>query len=247
MRIIRIFTVSFAFFVYGFGALVISFILYPLGFLFVKAENRKKYFVNIIHKSWDFFTKLMIALRIMDVKIENYDEFKKLRGKIIVANHHTLTDIVILIGAIPNSVSVVKGDFDTNIFVKNIVKNAYLSNSADIDKFKASAAEFLKDGFNIIIFPTGTRTLPGEKPKIHSGAAVLAIENNADIIPIKIKINYPFLAKNTSIINAAGDRPVKYNLKICDTIKPQDILSIEPDAIKARKLIADKVKQSCFD
>ena len=91
-----------------------------------------------------------------------------LSGKIIVASHPTFIDIVILIGLIPNSTCLAKKDTLKNPLFRNIVKSIYIINDIDLDDFKTETDKFLKEGFNIIIFPTGTRTKPDEDiiPKV---------------------------------------------------------------------------------
>ena len=51
----------------------------------------------------------------------------------------------------------------------NIVKSLYILNDVDYDEFQMETQAALEQGFNSIIFPTGTRTLPNEKIKIHKG------------------------------------------------------------------------------
>jgi len=244
MRLIRIITVSFAFFIFAMGSLVLSFILFPIAKFRLKKEKQRQYYIDTIHKTWEWFTKILYLLGIMKVEFQNQDELKNLRGKIIVANHPSLIDIVLLIGFIPNSVSVVKEALARNFFVKNIVKNAYLINNLDVEKFQADAKELLDAGFNIVIFPTGTRSMDNEPVKLHSGAAQLALMTNKEIIPIRIDMNPPFLPKNVPVSKGAGSKRAIYKIKKQETINPADFDT--QNQIKTRKAICSKIKEACF-
>lgn len=246
MNIVRVFTVSLAFSIFGFGSLILSFLLFPFCNLFLKKENRRGAMIAIIHKSWYLFVKILNFLRVASVEFLNTD-FEKLKGKIIVANHLTLIDIVLLIGTIPNCVSVVKSKLASNFFVKNIVSNAYLINDTDIDEFQSDAKEILNKGFNIVIFPSGTRHINGEVPKIHSGAAALALENNVEIVPFKIDISEDFLVKNKPIQSSVANKKVLFKITQKDLINPSKILDENAGNITiTRRAISKIIKKECF-
>ena len=130
-----------------------------------------------------------------------------------------------------------------NPFMKNIVKSLYIINDVEPEIFKQSAKEVLQEGYNIIIFPTGTRTLPDEKIKIHKGAAQLAIDNDINIIPINIKTDFPFLAKHKNPLNVTL-QPVNYYFSRMPEIVIAKFKKEESDHIKLRKHISDKIKDS---
>lgn len=227
--------------IFGLGASVISFVLFPLGMVFVKKDNRREYFTTIIHYSWKFFTKIMIKFGC--IKLHADGNFEDIKGKIVVASHPSLIDIVLLIGLIPKSVCIAKHDLLNNIILKNIVKNAYIINGIDTSKFIADAVDALQQGYNIIIFPTGTRTKKGENIRIHKGAAQLAISSLVDIVPIKIDCDYNFLQKNSSMLDA-GVSVVSYNIAIKPTIVTSDYTNMDLTEIKHRNLISEQIKLS---
>ena len=101
----------------------------------------------------------------------------------------------------------------------------------------------MDQGYNIIIFPTGTRTLADEQIKIHKGAALIAIDNNKDIIPIKIKTDFPFLAKHKNPLHTPIE-PVNYFFELMPIIKLNEFEDIANDEIKLRKHISEKIKNS---
>ena len=127
--------------------------------------------------------------------------------------------------------------------MRNIVKSLYIVNDIDIDLFIKNSTEALNDGYNIIIFPTGTRTKVGEKIKIHKGAAQIAIASKVDIIPIKITTDYPFLCKNSYPLDA-GNNPINYNIEIQPAININEFLAQGLDDIKLRNHISEQIKEA---
>lgn len=236
MRVLRGFLVVMAFVIFGIGSLILSFVFLPIGCIFLKNNKKREFFCRIIHKLWKFFTGFLIFLRLIKINVKN---FEQVRGKIIVATHPSFIDILLLIGLFENSLCLAKKELLNNIFLKNIIKNVYMPNDININEFKEECVSALKDGYNIIIFPTGTRTTDIKNVSLHKGAALLQIASGADILPVKIECDYPFLQKEQPIYDA-GEKTINYDITIKPTIKLSDFS--EGSEIKLRKVISDRIK-----
>ena len=240
MKVLRAVLVLIEICFFGLGAMIIGCVIFPTLSLFIKQEKRRKPFSDIIHSSWKFFIKLMEKTKVININVEG--DLSAIKGKIVVASHPSLIDIVLLIGQMPNSICLAKKELLYNPVMHNIVKSLYIINNIEPEIFQKNAKEALSNGYNIIIFPTGTRTLPKEQCKIHKGAAQLALISGVNIVPINIKTDYPFLIKHHSPIDA-GEKPVNYNLKIMPEINPADYLTEFASEIKARNHICEKIKE----
>ena len=236
IRFIRGLIVIMLFAFFGAGSLILSFILIPVGGIFIKGRKKREYFSHFIHKLWAWYTGVLISVGLIKIEQNNVEQMK---GKIIVATHPSFIDIVILIGIYDNSLCLVKKEILNNFFMKNIVKNVYIPNNVELDEFKDICKAALDDGYNIVIFPTGTRTVKGEDLKIHKGAAALQIATGADIIPVKIECDYPFLQKNRPVYDA-GDSVITYTITQLEPIKLSQFS--EKSEIKLRKEISEKIK-----
>ena len=236
IRFIRGLIVIMLFAFFGAGSLILSFILIPVGGIFIKGRKKREYFSHFIHKLWAWYTGVLISVGLIKIEKNNVEQMK---GKIIVATHPSFIDIVILIGIYDNSLCLAKKEILNNFFMKNIVKNVYIPNNVELDEFKDICKAALDDGYNIVIFPTGTRTVEGEDLKIHKGAAALQIDTGADIIPVKIECDYPFLQKNRPVYDA-GNRVITYAITQLEPIKLSQFS--EKSEIKLRKEISEKIK-----
>lgn len=234
IRVWRGFLVVLAFTIFGIASLGLGFICIPIGKLFVK--NKRETFSHLIHKLWKGYVHFLIWLKIFKLDLYN---ITPLRGKIIVATHPSFIDILILIGLYDNSLCLVKKELLNNIFLKNIIKNVYIPNNIELDEFKQICTEALNDEYNIIIFPTGTRITKGENIKIHKGSAALQIASNADIIPIKMECDYPFLQKGKPVYDASN-KIITYSVTQLTPIKLTDF--DENSEIKLRNAICEKIK-----
>ena len=224
IRIIRSFLCAFCFAVFGVGALGLGGIIFPILLLIYRSPAKQRAILSqCVHISWRFFVWLMSSMRLISVR-GDIKELKSVRGRIIVANHPSLIDVVILIAYIPHSVCVVKRSLFHNPFVKKVIQRIYLSNDMDVDDFVAHATEFLKSGYNIIIFPEGTRTVPGRKVHLHRGFAYLHLASTAPILPIHIENAPRILGKHQPWYDI-GSRISVYTL----TLKDEIIYKISPN------------------
>lgn len=239
MRIYRGLLVLLEMILFALGALYIGCVLFPVLSLKYKGKERREKFAQIIKNSWKFFISVMENSKEIKVNIDG--NLSDIKGKVVVASHPSFIDIILLIGNMPLSLCLAKKSLLKNPVMRNIVKSLYIINDVDPEIFKQSAVEALKDGYNIIIFPTGTRTLPGEEVKIHKGAAQIAIAAGVDIVPVKIETDYPFLIKNHFPLDA-GNKTVNYKLTVMPEIKISDF-DRELTEIKLRNHICEKIKK----
>lgn len=195
IRFIRSLLCCFCFFIFGLGGIVIGSAIFPIILLFYKSEKQRKIFINTIHITWRIFVWLMCVLGLIKVNCREYKKLKQLQKTVVIANHPSLIDVVILVSLIPNSVCVVKNSLFKNMFIRKAISRIYLSNTMSPDEFIACGSDVLSKGYNIIIFPEGTRTIPNKPVRLHRGFAYLQIETGANILPIKITNNPPVLGK----------------------------------------------------
>ena len=243
MRIIRGFIVLIQMIIFALGALCIGLFIIPISAIFLKDVSHRKFCANVIHKAWKIFT--IVMQKFGSIKVETIGEYENIKGKVIVANHPSLIDIVLLIGLIPNSLCLAKKELLKNPVMYKIVKCLYIINDIDLDEFKEETKNALNNDFNIIIFPTGTRTLPNEEIKLHKGAAQIAINANVDIIPITIDTDYSVLRKNHFPLDC-GSKTSLFKITRKNDIKITEFKEKETSEIKLRKLISEKIKEEIF-
>lgn len=243
IRILRSLLCAFCFCVFGLGGILIGSAIFPIILLFYKSERQRKIFTHTIYISWRVFIWLLCVLRLIKVKCHAQKQLKSLRGTIVVANHPSLIDVVILVSRIPNSICVVKESLFKNIFVRKVIGKTYLSNTMSPEDFIARGKDILSKGYNIVIFPEGTRTIPNKPIHLHRGFAYLQIATGANILPIKIT-NTPHILGKQQKWWDIGNKTSVYN------IKPQKYICLDSKKIhcprKTALGITERTKNSLF-
>jgi len=176
----------FSFFFFGLSSIILVVFFLPPMRLFIRpTEKFKKYARRLVSASFRFFIALMHFIKIVDLEAENKEAYRWLSSKVIVANHPSLLDVVMLFSLIPNADCIVAGYLNHSI-VKGIVRQLYILSSQDFEDILKACDESLKYGNCIVIFPEGTRTPRTGKNIIKKGAARIALASGCGIIPLHI-------------------------------------------------------------
>ena len=193
----RILATGFCFFVFGVGGVIFPLVVFPLQKLIYRDhEKRKQVARYTVHLTFKFFVGLMGGLGIFNFNIKDKQAFANMKGKLVLANHPTLIDVVILISLIPNADCVVKAHLFSNPFMRGVIKSTgYISNECPEGLLRDCGAS-LAAGNTLIIFPEGTRTTPGEALKFKRGAANIALRCQAQIETVLIHVNPSTLTKS---------------------------------------------------
>lgn len=140
------------------------------------------------------YMNFMRAIGILDYQVRGGERLNS-AGRLVIANHPSLLDIVFLISQIHNATCIVKPALAANPFMRIPIRAmGYIYAEDPADLVERCATE-LREGGSLIIFPEGTRTTPGKPIKFQRGAAAIALQAEAKILPITISCSPTTLTK----------------------------------------------------
>jgi len=172
----RILATGFCFACFGLGGLLLTLFVFPLQKLFIKDITKQKQKARTtVHYTFKFFIGLMAFTGIFSFDLKQAKQLAKKEGQLVLANHPSLIDVVVLISIIPNADCVVKAHLFKNPFLKGVVKNTGYISNADPEGLLVDCEKSLSAGNNLIIFPEGTRSKVGQALKFQRGAANIAL------------------------------------------------------------------------
>ena len=141
----RVGATGFSFASFGIGGVAIGGLVAPLVNLSTQNQSlRQQRTQNVIRYSFKGFTEMMVKLGIMTYDIEGLEKLQHSRQELIIANHPTLVDVVILIGLMEQANCVVKQALWANPFTKGPVQNAGYILNAGSEQFIQDCVEKLK-------------------------------------------------------------------------------------------------------
>lgn len=237
----RLICTGLAFAVLGLGGLVIATLIVPVANLFVTDERaRKRRAQSLIRASFRLYLWLLQAVGILHLEVIGGDKLQACRGKLVVANHPTLLDIVILMALLPDAICVGKRQLWLNPVLRPVVRAAgYIRNDSEPEIFIAQCRATLLAGSNLIIFPEGTRSVVGQPLRFHRGFAHIALASGAGLRPVLITCEPATLVKGEPYYRIPASPP-HFRLEVSDEIDVACYArgGASSRALQARKLVS---------
>ena len=104
---------------------------------------------------------------------------------VVIANHQSFIDILVLLSICPKAVMVTNGWVWRSPVFGRIVRYLGFYHAADgYERLAPALAQKVAEGYSVIVFPEGTRSADGKIGRFHKGAFYLAGELGLDILPI---------------------------------------------------------------
>lgn len=224
---------AFAFIFIG-GGLFAMTVLRSMSLVLGHSRERAQF---CIHKSFQFYTFMLKHLGLIDFEFIGADRLKDMQGRMVIANHPSLLDVVVLMSLIPKTQCIVKNQLWKHFFLGAMMREAgYLRNDLPAEELVAKCNESLKDGYSLIVFPEGTRTTPGKELSFQRGFANVALLTKAQIVPVVIKFIPATLIKGEPWWKIPPYKP-HYRLEVKETLDVQDYILYGHNSLNTRGLV----------
>lgn len=236
----RIAATGVCFALFGIGGLLLGITAFPLLNLVPLGKAwRTDKARALIHHGFRLFVSFMQFCGVLRVRLIDAHKLRDLQSCLVIANHPTLIDVVILISLVRNCDCVVKQGLWRNPFLRGVVSAAgYISNS-DSDHLIDDCAAALNGGGTLIVFPEGTRSVPGAPLKFKRGAANMAVRSHCDVVPVSIHCEPPSLMKGQRWYQVPRHKQVSITVRVGERFAVQPII----DGAANRTLAARRLNQ----
>ena len=193
---VRLVTTGLSFLLFGVGGTLLGIVVVPL-LLVVPGSStaRRKRIRRMIRLAFRFFIGFMNQTGGISYSFTGAERLGR-PGQLIIANHPSLIDIVLLIAFTPDAGCVVKREAWRNpAMVIGVSAAGYVPN-APTELMIERATALLAAGECLIMFPEGTRTFPHRPMHFHRGAASVALRAASVVTPVFIHVEPPSLGKS---------------------------------------------------
>ena len=113
----------------------------------------------------------------------------------------------------------------------------YIRNDDDPEKLIADCSAALADGNNLIIFPEGSRTVPGRPRRLQRGFANVAVRSRSPVRLVTIGCLPPTLLKGEKWYRIPPRRP-RFTVEIHEVVDPDRLFGVGPHSVAVRRLTA---------
>jgi 1-acyl-sn-glycerol-3-phosphate acyltransferase len=219
------------------GFIILFSPFYLAAFLF--SQNREFSFQRLNHNFYKgFFFLIRILVPRQKWRIAN--EVKSIRSSVIVCNHLSYLDPLLLISLFPRHKTIVKSTFfNVPIFGWMLKQAGYIPSTSEgslselmIERIDAMGG-YLASGGNLFIFPEGTRSRDGSIGRLNKGAFKIA-----RLCRTPIKVLY---IRNTNKLFTPGK--FFFNTFVSNTITVEQITGLVPDYQSDKFSITDLMSQ----
>ena len=219
------------------GFLIIFSPFYLAACLF--SENRENSFQRLNHHFYKGFF-FLIRTFIPGQKWRISGEIGSIRSSVIVCNHQSYLDPLLVISLFKQHKTIVKSTFfKVPIFGWILKQSGYFPSTSEgklselmIESFD-TMDDFLTSGGNLFIFPEGTRSRDGSISRLNRGAFKIAKLSRP---PIKV-----LFIRNTNKLFTPGK--FLFNTMVTNTITVEQIAGLEPDYQSESFSISDLMSQ----
>ncbi|MEW6707109.1 MAG: lysophospholipid acyltransferase family protein [Pseudomonadota bacterium] len=151
---------------------------------------------------------------------EALDALRDERGLIVVGNHPSMLDALILVARLPRSACIMKAELMRNVFLGAGARLArYIRNDSARGMIRL-AVQDLKAGGQLVIFPEGTRTTTNPVNPFRPGVTLIAKLAQVPIQTVFIDTDSPYLGKGWPIWKLPP-LPIRFSVRLGRRFEPQ--------------------------
>lgn len=195
-RIWHVLIVRICFLLFGIGGILMSWLFFPvLALLPGSKEKRQQRARAVIRFCFQGLLQILQKTGVMRLVINGQEYLQESGGKLILANHPTYIDVVILLALIPNGDCIIKAALWDGLSYGKILRSAGFIRNDTPETMITDCVKSLEKGDPLVIFPEGTRTDPGGKLKFLRGSAHILLAARVPFIPILVRCDPPALSK----------------------------------------------------
>lgn len=203
--------------------------------LFAGGEDRARRY--LIH-----WARISLKLSRLDITVAGLERLDLGRPYVFMPNHSSFLDVLLVFAFISHNFrSIVKEEFFSIPLLGLTVKSSgqiplnRKSPRKGLQSIK-QAAELLKRGVSIVVFPEGTRSRDGQIHEFKTTLFVLPIRTRTPVVPVLIEGTFEALPRGSVLLK-------------CYPVKVTFLDPVSPDCFsdKERALYAEKIQQHLIE
>lgn len=196
------------------------------------AQRESQRIVHLFCRS--FMTCLTRVMRV--VRVEWIGAEALARGPVLlVANHPSLIDTPLLLSQLPQADCIVSPDWLRLGWLRRTCDGAGYLHAAEGAEVVRGAAERLRAGHTVLIYPEGSRTPAEGLRHFQRGAAHIALELGCEILPVTISVTPRALMRGQRLRDYPREKPL-WRVEVGAPIRPEPGPAGESRALAARRL-----------
>jgi 1-acyl-sn-glycerol-3-phosphate acyltransferase len=233
----RLFVTGACFVVFSVGALAVSITVFPALRLFSADAQRGEQRVRwLICRFFGVLVGVLQKAGVMRLETSGLERLRQAGAVLVLANHPSYIDVVVLLSAMPRATCVVKTRLWGNPFFAGVVSAAGYVRNSDPERVIDGCRRALAAGNPVIVFPEGTRSRPNTPLRFLRGAAHIVLTTGRPIVPVLLSCDPPTLTKGSRWYQIPT-RPFRFRVTVREPLRAAELADLcQPAMIAARRL-----------
>ena len=193
-----------------------------------------------------WFTRVYLRglrlLRVLRIQLSGAERLRE-PGTLVVANHPTLIDALVLLSLMPQADCVMKQRYYEDPFLGRAARGAGYITNRDGPGLVAECVERLMRGRSVIIFPEGTRSPANELGAFARGAAHIALRAGRDPVPVAIQCDPPTLHGREAWWEVPSGR-FTLSLNVAQPLPVKEAVSDQPNRSRAARALTAALREN---
>lgn len=241
---LRVLLTGVGFITFMLGGAVIGWFLLPFsraGGRSRRAQHRRTQ--EVLFGGYRLFAWVVRALGLIDHRPPSLEGLPE-GPYVLVANHPSLLDVILLLGTFPGVVCLVKASWFRSPFIGPLLRQGgYLPGPSDDEEAEDTGGApvlerivgALRAGVPVLVFPEGSRSPAGGLRRFKVGALLAAQRAGVPVVPVVIRVWPPTLLKGQRWYEVP-DRTVTYDVDLLPRLDltPADDARQAARALRAR-------------
>lgn len=195
----------------------IALLLYP----FLSRRQGLRLGRAVIAGAYRWFWMVAGKTGILRTDLQALDCLRNEPGLIVVANHPSMLDALMLVSRLPRSACVMKASLMRNVFLGPGARLArYIPNDQPRTMIRSAVAD-LQQGGQLVLFPEGTRTTGEVLNRFRPGFTLMAKMAQAPIQTVFIDTDSPYLGKGWPLWRLPP-LPIVFSVRLGKRFAPSD-------------------------
>ena len=189
----------------------------------VGIRRRRAWLQAAMRTGFGLMHRWMGWIRVLDVKVD-IDRSALPEGPfVVVANHPTLVDVTAILRTIDNSCTIVKPVIYRRWWIRPLMEGSGqiegANNPLAAPRLVERAAERIRDGMSMVIFPEGTRTVEGREMPFHRMAFEIACRAGVPVVSLRLRCEPSWLSKARPLFRIPPTVP-ELSVSMLATVEP---------------------------
>jgi 1-acyl-sn-glycerol-3-phosphate acyltransferase len=194
---------------------------------------------TLAHRCLAQWARVSLFAAGLQVRVTGLEQLSLNAAYIFMPNHASFLDILLLLALLPHNFRFIikKSFFSVPLVGSTLRKVGHISMDRNHPwralRSLRRAANLLKEGVSIVVFPEGTRSSDGEIQDFKTALFILPIRSRSPVVPVLIEGTFAALKRGSILLH-----PLPLKITICDPIPP-DLFGA-----RDRRSYADEVRRA---